>query len=105
MGPKARYLGADVPAETLIWQDPIPALDHPLIDNADIKALGNKILASGLTVPELVRTAWASASSFRDTDMRGGANGARIRLEPMMNWQANNPKELANQGRQKSLFG
>ncbi|MBW0278865.1 catalase/peroxidase HPI [Shewanella xiamenensis] len=95
MGPKARYLGADVPAETLIWQDPIPALDHPLIDNADIKALGNKILASGLTVPELVRTAWASASSFRGTDMRGGANGARIRLEPMMNWQANNPKELA----------
>ncbi|MEL4243535.1 catalase/peroxidase HPI [Shewanella xiamenensis] len=95
MGPKARYLGADVPAETLIWQDPIPALDHPLIDNTDIKALGNKILASGLTVPELVRTAWASASSFRDTDMRGGANGARIRLEPMMNWQANNPKELA----------
>ncbi|QDZ92427.1 catalase/peroxidase HPI [Shewanella decolorationis] len=95
MGPKARYLGADVPAETLIWQDPIPALDHPLIDNTDIKALGNKILASGLTVPELVRTAWASASSFRGTDMRGGANGARIRLEPMMNWQANNPKELA----------
>ncbi|GLR33108.1 catalase-peroxidase 2 [Shewanella decolorationis] len=95
MGPKARYLGADVPAETLIWQDPIPALDHPLIDNSDIKALGNKILASGLTVPELVRTAWASASSFRGTDMRGGANGARIRLEPMMNWQANNPKELA----------
>ncbi|MFB2685418.1 MULTISPECIES: catalase/peroxidase HPI [Shewanella] len=95
MGPKARYLGADVPAEMLIWQDPIPALDHPVIDNADIKALGNKILASGLTVPELVRTAWASASSFRGTDMRGGANGARIRLEPMMNWQANNPKELA----------
>ncbi|MGL4222251.1 MAG: peroxidase family protein, partial [Shewanella sp.] len=79
LGPKARYLGADVPAEALIWQDPIPALDHPLIDNADIKALGNKILASGLTVPELVRTAWASASSFRGTDMRGGANGARIR--------------------------
>ena len=95
MGPKARYLGADVPAEMLIWQDPIPALDHPVIDNADIKALGNRILASGLTVPELVRTAWASASSFRGTDMRGGANGARIRLEPMMNWQANNPKELA----------
>ncbi|MGL5398263.1 MAG: catalase/peroxidase HPI [Shewanella sp.] len=95
LGPKARYLGADVPAEALIWQDPIPALDHPLIDNADIKALGNKILASGLTVPELVRTAWASASSFRGTDMRGGANGARIRLEPMMDWQANNPKELA----------
>ncbi|MFB2649451.1 catalase/peroxidase HPI [Shewanella mangrovisoli] len=95
MGPKARYLGADVPAEMLIWQDPIPALDHPVIDNADIKVLGNKILASGLTVPELVRTAWASASSFRGTDMRGGANGARIRLEPMMNWQANNPKELA----------
>lgn len=95
MGPKARYLGADVPAEALIWQDPIPAIDHPFIDNADIKALGNKILASGLTVPELVRTAWASASSFRGTDMRGGANGARIRLEPMMNWQANNPKELA----------
>lgn len=95
MGPKARYLGADVPAEMLIWQDPIPALDHSVIDNADIKALGNKILASGLTVPELVRTAWASASSFRGTDMRGGANGARIRLEPMMNWRANNPKELA----------
>ncbi|EGM68809.1 catalase/peroxidase HPI [Shewanella sp. HN-41] len=95
MGPKTRYLGSDVPADMLIWQDPIPAVDHPLIDNADIKALGSKILASGLTVPELVRTAWASASSFRGTDMRGGANGARIRLEPMMNWQANNPKELA----------
>ncbi len=95
MGPKARYLGADVPAEMLIWQDPIPAVDHALIDNADIKALGNKILASGVTVPELVRTAWASASSFRGTDMRGGANGARIRLEPMANWDANNPKELA----------
>ncbi|QYJ80681.1 catalase/peroxidase HPI [Shewanella acanthi] len=95
MGPKARYLGSDVPAEMLIWQDPIPAVDHVLIDNADIKALGNKILASGVTVPELVRTAWASASSFRGTDMRGGANGARIRLEPMANWEANNPKELA----------
>lgn len=95
LGPKARYLGADVPTEALIWQDPIPVIDHPLIDNTDIKALGNNILTSGLTVPELVRTAWASASSFRGTDMRGGANGARIRLEPMMNWQANNPKELA----------
>ena len=95
MGPKTRYLGSDVPADMLIWQDPIPAVDHPLIDNADIKALGSNILASGLTVPELVRTAWASASSFRGTDMRGGANGARIRLEPMMSWQANNPKELA----------
>ncbi|QYJ76115.1 catalase/peroxidase HPI [Shewanella sp. FJAT-52076] len=95
MGPKTRYLGGDVPAEALIWQDPIPALDHALIDTNDIAALKSAILASGIAVPELVRTAWASAASFRGTDMRGGANGARLRLEPQRNWEVNNPKELA----------
>ena len=94
MGPKARYIGADVPADDLVWQDPIPALDHPVINEQEIAKLKAEILKSGLTVPELVRTAWASASSFRGTDMRGGANGARIRLEPQINWEANNPKEL-----------
>jgi catalase-peroxidase len=94
MGPKARYLGKDVPAEQLIWQDPIPALDHALIDAADIASLKGKILASGLTVPELVRVAWASAASFRGTDMRGGANGARVRLAPQKDWPVNTPKEL-----------
>ena len=94
MGPKARYIGADVPADDLVWQDPIPALDHPVINEQEIARLKAEILKSGLTVPELVRTAWASASSFRGTDMRGGANGARIRLEPQINWEANNPKEL-----------
>ncbi len=95
MGPRARYLGPEVPAEALLWQDPIPAVDYKPIDADDIGALKSKILASGLTVPELVRTAWASAASFRGTDMRGGANGARIRLEPEAHWPVNDPEELA----------
>ena len=95
MGPKARYLGDLAPQEDLIWQDPIPAVDYKLIDARDVAKLKSEILKSGLTVPQLVRTAWASASSFRGTDMRGGANGARIRLEPQSNWPVNNPKELA----------
>lgn len=94
MGPRARYLGSEVPKEVLSWQDPIPALDHPVIDSKDIAKLKSAILASGLTGPELVRTAWASASTFRGTDMRGGANGARVRLSPQKDWQANNPAEL-----------
>jgi catalase-peroxidase len=94
MGPRARYVGADVPAEELIWQDPIPAVDHKLIGKRDIKTLKAEILASGLTGPELIRTAWASAASYRGTDMRGGANGARIRLEPQKDWAVNNPAEL-----------
>ena len=95
MGPRARYLGTDVPAEVLIWQDPVPPVDHPLIDENDASALKAKILASGLTGPQLVRTAWAAASSFRGSDMRGGANGARIRLAPQKDWAANSPAELA----------
>ena len=95
MGPRARYLGKEVPAELLIWQDPIPAVDHPLLDPADIKQLKAKLLSSGLTVPQLVRTAWASAASFRGTDMRGGANGARLALAPQKDWAANHPAELA----------
>jgi catalase-peroxidase len=95
MGPKTRYLGPDVPAEDLIWQDPIPAADHPLIDAADIKDLKARILASGLSVSELVSTAWASASTFRGSDMRGGANGARIRLAPQKDWEVNQPAQLA----------
>jgi catalase-peroxidase len=95
MGPRARYLGNEVPAEALIWQDPIPAVDHPLLDPADIKHLKAKLLSSGLTVPQLVRTAWASAASFRGTDMRGGANGARLALAPQKDWAANHPAELA----------
>ena len=95
MGPKARYIGSEVPREDLIWQDPLPKVDHKLVDAKDIAALKTKILASGLTVPELVRTAWASAASFRGTDKRGGANGARIRLAPQKDWKANNPAELA----------
>ena len=95
MGPRARYLGAHVPSEAMIWQDPIPAVDHPLIDASDIAALKADILASDLSVSELVRAAWASASTFRDTDMRGGANGARIRLAPQKDWEANDPAELA----------
>lgn len=95
MGPRARYLGDQVPAEKLIWQDPIPDVDHKLIGNRDIKKLKSRILESGLTVPELVRTAWASAVSFRGTDMRGGANGARIRLAPQKDWPVNKPEELA----------
>lgn len=96
MGPKARYLGPEVPAETLIWQDPIPAIDYPIVDAASIKTLKNKILESGLTVSELVSTAWASASTFRGSDKRGGANGARIRLAPQNNWEVNNPVQLKN---------
>ncbi|HUB89429.1 MAG TPA: catalase/peroxidase HPI [Dyella sp.] len=95
MGPRARYLGSEVPTEELIWQDPIPAVDHTLIDEQDIAALKAKILASGLSVPELVSTAWASASTFRGSDKRGGANGARIRLAPQKDWQANQPEQLA----------
>ncbi len=95
MGPRARYVGAEVPKEELIWQDPVPAVDHPLIDATDTANLKAKILASGLTVPELVRTAWASAATFRGTDLRGGANGARIRLEPQNDWAVNNPAEVA----------
>ena len=95
LGPRTRYLGAEVPSEVLIWQDPIPAVNHKLINASDTESLKNKILKSGLTVPELVRTAWASAASFRGTDMRGGANGARVRLAPEKDWQVNNPDELA----------
>lgn len=95
MGPRARYIGSEVPTEELIWQDPIPRVDHKLVEAKDIAALKTKVLASGLTVPELVRTAWASASSFRGTDLRGGANGARIRLAPQKDWAVNNPGELA----------
>jgi catalase-peroxidase len=95
MGPKARYLGPEVPAEDLIWQDPVPAVDHPLIDDADIADLKARVLASGLSVAELVSTAWASASTFRGSDMRGGANGARLRLAPQKDWEANQPAQLA----------
>jgi len=95
MGPIARYLGPEVPSEQLIWQDPVPAVTHTLIDAADITALKQQILNSGLSIGALVTTAWASASTFRGTDKRGGANGARIRLEPQRNWEANNPVELA----------
>jgi catalase-peroxidase len=95
MGPVVRYLGPEVPSEALIWQDPVPALDHELVNAADITALKGQILASGLSVPQLVSTAWASASSFRGTDKRGGANGGRIRLQPQSGWEVNNPDELA----------
>jgi len=96
MGPRSRYLGPEVPAEELIWQDPIPGVDHALIDDKDIASLKGKILDSGLSVSELVSTAWASASTFRGSDMRGGANGARIRLEPQRDWEVNQPDQLAN---------
>ena len=95
MGPKSRYLGPAVPDEDLIWQDPVPAVDHPLIDDADVKDLKAKILATGLSVSELVQIAWASASTFRDSDKRGGANGARIRLAPQKDWEVNQPAQLA----------
>ncbi|MCG9916015.1 MAG: catalase/peroxidase HPI [Phenylobacterium sp.] len=95
MGPKARYYGPEVPKEDLIWQDPIPPVDHPLVDAADIAALKGKLLASGLTVAELVQTAWASASTYRGSDHRGGANGARIRLAPQKDWEVNQPAQLA----------
>jgi catalase-peroxidase len=96
MGPRARYLGPEVPDEELLWQDPIPEVDHELIDENDIASLKGKILDSGLSISELVSTAWASASTFRGSDMRGGANGARIRLEPHKNWDVNQPDKLAN---------
>ncbi len=95
MGPSARYLGKEVPSEDLVWQDPLPQVDHALVNAKDVAELKSEILASGVTVSELVRTAWASAASFRGTDMRGGANGARIRLEPQKGWEVNNPRELA----------
>ncbi|NKK77259.1 catalase/peroxidase HPI [Rhizobium leguminosarum] len=95
MGPKVRYLGPEVPAEDLIWQDVIPAVDHPLVDDKDIADLKAKVLATGLTVQELVSTAWASASTFRGSDKRGGANGARIRLAPQKDWEVNQPTQLA----------
>ncbi len=110
MGPKARYLGPLVPEETLIWQDPIPAVDHPLVDAADVAALKQKILASGLSVSELVGAAWASASTWRGSDRRGGANGARVRLAPQKDWEVNNPPVLAKvlaalEGIQKDFNG
>jgi catalase-peroxidase len=95
MGPRVRYLGPDVPAEELLWQDPVPAVDHDLIDAGDIRALKARILASGLSIPQLVSTAWASASTFRGSDKRGGANGARIRLAPQKDWDVNEPAKLA----------
>ena len=94
MGPRSRYLGPEVPAEELIWQDPVPAVDHELIDEKDIIDLKGKILASGLSVSQLVSTAWASASTFRGSDKRGGANGARIRLAPQKDWEVNQPAQL-----------
>jgi catalase-peroxidase len=95
MGPRSRYLGSMVPTEVFIWQDPVPAVDYVLVDNQDVAKLKGEILKSGLTVPELVRTAWAAASSFRGTDMRGGANGGRLRLAPQKDWEVNNPAEIA----------
>jgi catalase-peroxidase len=95
LGPSSRYLGPDAPKVELLWQDPVPAVDHPLVNAQDVAQLKSKILAAGLTDPELVRTAWASAASFRGSDMRGGANGARVRLEPQRSWEVNNPAELA----------
>jgi catalase-peroxidase len=95
MGPITRYLGPEVPKEPQMWQDPVPAVNHELINSKDLAALASKILASGLSVSQLVSTAWASASSYRGTDKRGGANGARIRLAPQKDWAVNNPPELA----------
>ncbi len=95
MGPLSRYLGSLVPKEHLIWQDPVPAVDHKLIDEQDVATLKAKILASGLTISQLVTTAWASAATFRGSDKRGGANGARIRLKPQKDWEVNQPAELA----------
>jgi catalase-peroxidase len=95
MGPRARYLGKDAPKEVMIWQDPIPAVNHPLVNAGDIAQLKQKVLKSGMSVSELVRTAWASAASFRGTDLRGGANGARLRLSPQKDWAVNNPEDLA----------
>lgn len=95
MGPRARYLGSEVPSQVFTWQDPIPAVNHPLVDDGDISRLKDQVIKSGLTVPELVRTAWAAASTFRGTDLRGGANGGRLRLEPQKSWAVNDPAELA----------
>ena len=95
MGPRSRYLGPLVPAEPLLWQDPVPAVDHELIGEQEIADLRAKVLASGLSVPQLVSTAWASAASFRGTDKRGGANGARIRLAPQKDWDVNDPAGLS----------
>ncbi|GAB2508612.1 catalase/peroxidase HPI [Lysobacter humi (ex Lee et al. 2017)] len=95
MGPKSRYIGPLVPAEDLIWQDPVPPVDHALVDAQDVEALKARILGAGLSIPQLVKAAWASASTFRGSDLRGGANGARIRLEPQKDWEANDPAELA----------
>ena len=95
MGPRARYIGPDAPKEVLSWQDPVPAVDHPLVNDADVATLKANVLASGLTVPELVRTAWAAAASYRGTDGRGGVNGGRLRLAPQKDWAINNPAELA----------
>ncbi len=95
MGPKARYLGPEVPDEDLIWQDPVPPVDHELIDDQDIAELKRKLLGSGLSITELVNTAWASASTYRSSDKRGGANGARIRLAPQKHWEVNQPEQLA----------
>jgi catalase-peroxidase len=95
MGPRARYLGAEVPAEELIWQDPVPAVSHPLVDAQDVAALKGKVLATGLSVAELVYTAWSSASTFRGSDKRGGANGGRLRLSPQKYWAVNHPAQLS----------
>ena len=94
MGPKVRYLGPEVPEEDLIWQDPIPAADYNLVDENDIADLKTRILASGLSIAEMVSTAWSSASTFRRSDKRGGANGARIRLAPQKDWEVNQPGQL-----------
>src|SRR5690606_11094856 len=96
MGHRDRYLGADVPKEEFVWQDPVPALDHELVNGEDIAQLKAAVLNASLSVSEFVGTAWASASTFRGSDKRGGANGARIRSEPMKNWEVNNPAQLNN---------
>src|SRR3546814_10202488 len=95
MGPLSRYLGPELPTEELLWQDPIPAVDHALVNDSDIASLKDKLLASGLSVSQLVSTAWAAASSFRGSDKRGGANGGRLRLAPQKDWPANQPEQLA----------
>jgi catalase-peroxidase len=95
MGPRARYLGPEVPTEVLIWQDPLPQADHPLVTEADVASLNKRLLASGLSVSQLVKTAWSAASSFRQSDKRGGANGARLRLSPQRTWEVNEPAALA----------
>jgi len=94
MGPKSTYLGAEIPTEEFIWQDPIPAVKHELVNAKDIKLLQTQILSSKLSVNDIITTAWSSASTYRKSDRRGGANGARIRLEPQINWECNNPKQL-----------